>query len=181
MIQNSNKNNIRIRLRVVQNCYVQRPQVKLLEYVLKTKNSFINDFCDWHISPYMPFHPDGWTITRRDDYLVELIVHDNKRVYELIEVLKMCQTVFTVKTQITVYFFNKKFSVNKKFLLFFYFWVLNTKLYYYLNNLYLKKIKKNKLKKINNFKNKRAVIPVAFTACQKKGIFRLKNKKTCKE
>ena len=97
MIQNNN--NIKIKLRVVQNSYVKRPEVKLLEYVLKTRHSFVNDFCEWRISPYMPLHPDGWTITRRDDYLVEFTVHDNGRVYELIKVFKTCQSVFSVKTE----------------------------------------------------------------------------------
>ena len=184
MIQNNN--NIKIKLRVVQNSYVKRPEVKLLEYVLKTRHSFVNDFCEWRISPYMPLHPDGWTITRRDDYLVEFTVHDNGRVYELIKVFKTCQSVFSVKTEFILYFFSKRIAINNKIILFFYFWVLNTKLYNYLNSLYLNnvclnKIKKKKLKKIKlkalKSEYRRVAVLIVFKSYQKQ-IFIFKNKKT---
>lgn len=148
--------NVKIRLSVVQNCYVQRYQIKLLEYVLnKKRREIVDNVCTWQISPFMPLHPDGWTITRRDNYVVEFTICNNTRFYEFIETLKLCQeTLKPAKTQLVFHLFRKRVRVRRTFAIYLCFLVLNTKIYTYLNDIYKKTVKKFALRTSTRKRNK---------------------------
>lgn len=146
--------NMTIRLSVIQNCYLQSRQIKMLEYVLKN-DKIVNKLCKWKISQFMPSRVSSWIITRRDDYVVEFIIANKEQVYGLIEVLELCQQVLTpAKTEFVLYFFGRQVRVQNIIRLYIYFWLLNSALYKYLDKLYLNTTIKLKIQKIIRQKNR---------------------------